>query len=56
MTPQKQSPWSSGTMTGGDSGPGKETVPHRTLLPAVRRAMFESRLGWVVPVDSARIS
>lgn len=36
-------------MRGGDSGPGVETVPQRTLLPAVRRATFESRLGWGVP-------
>lgn len=50
MTPQ-----SSGTMTGGDSGPGVETVPPCTLLPAVR-ATFKSRLGQGVPVDSARIS
>lgn len=47
MTPQ-----SSGTMTGGDSGPEVETVPPRTLLPA-GSATFKSRLRrgcrWTVP-------
>lgn len=40
-------------MTGGDSGPGKETVPHRTLLPAVGGQClspgWDGWCLWIVP-------